>query len=268
MGGNRFLKAAKRLTAAAFQFICRSTFPAFTFNFQTFTISGMNTTNRIVFANRKDAGEQLGKALKQRYRDSNPLVLGVARGGMEVAYHTARLLQAQLEMVISKKLPLPKHDEIGFGAIAEDLTVYVSPRFSAKLSPEEICQVIDQQTDEVNRRVSRYRRGSQIPDMRGRTVIIVDDGIATGVTLVPVLALCKKRGAREVVIAVAVCGNNYDDRLNDADHMEVLVKPEWFYAVAQTYASFRDLTDEDLMVILDETNRLNANLFRNSYSRI
>jgi putative phosphoribosyl transferase len=227
-------------------------------NSKTFIQSEMNTTNRIVFADRRDAGEQLGMALKSRYENVNPLVLGVARGGMEVACHVAKLLRAQLEMVISQKLPLSKHSNIGFGAIAEDMSVYISPKHSDKLQPEEICRVIDHQTDEVNRRISTYRNGSQLADMRGRTVIIVDDGIATGVTLVPVLALCRNRGAKEIVIGVPVCGNNYDDKLDEADFIEILVKPEWFYAVAQSYASFREVTDEHLMSILAKAERSNA----------
>lgn len=225
----------------------------------------MNTTNRIVFGNRKDAGEQLGMALMNRYGGTNPIVLGVARGGMEVAYQVARLLQAQLEMVISKKLPLSIYSGIGFGAIAEDFSVYVSPRFSNKLSPNQICDVIDQQTDEVNRRVRTYRKGSQLPDMNGRTVILVDDGIATGVTLIPVITLCRNRGAKEIIIAVPVCGNNYDDKLDEADRIEILVKPEWFYSVAQSYASFPDLTEQDFMFIIDQAERLNSALWKRKY---
>jgi putative phosphoribosyl transferase len=212
----------------------------------------MNTTNRIVFSDRKDAGEQLGRHLLRRYKGSHPIVLGVPRGGLEVAYHVARILNAPLEMVIAKKLPVPGHEEIAFGAIAEDWTVHVAPKYRKTLEPEQILEAIDEQTDEVNRRVAKYRNGTQLPDMEGRVVIIVDDGIATGATLVPVLGLCKKRLAKEVIIAVPVCGNNYDSKLNEADRIEILVQPEWFYAVGQSYATFRNLDDDDLMAILEK----------------
>jgi putative phosphoribosyl transferase len=210
----------------------------------------MNRSNAIVFSDRRDAGVQLGHFLLRRYKQANPIILGVPRGGMEVACYVAQVLEAPLDMVIAKKLPLPGNAEVAFGAIAEDLTVYVSPKYSKNLDPEKIGEVIDQQTDEVNRRVALYRNGKQFPDLNCRTVIIVDDGIATGATLVPVVQLCRKRGASEVIIAVPVCGNSYDVNLNRADKIEILVTPEWFYAVGQSYATFGDLTDDDLMAIL------------------
>ncbi len=214
------------------------------------TIQHMNRSNDIIFADRKDAGEQLGRFLTGRYKHTDPLVLGIPRGGVEVAYYVAQCLETDLAMVISRKLPVPGYPEVGFGAIAEDLSVYVAPRYKRSLEPEKIGEIIDEQTDEVNRRIRMYKQEKPLPDMRGRTVIIVDDGIATGVTLVPVLRLCRKRGAARVVVAVPVAGNNFDSQLNDADALEILVMPEWFYAVGQAYASFRDLTDEELQTIL------------------
>lgn len=213
----------------------------------------MNRTNKIVFSDRKDAGEQLGRYLLPLYKKSNPIILGIPRGGLEVAYHVAKIMNAPLDMVIAKKLSLPNYEEIAFGSVTEDLTVYVSAKYSESLKPEQIGEAIDRQTDEVNRRVATYRKGARLPDMQGRTVIVVDDGIATGATLVPVLDLCRKKLAREVIIAVPVCGNNYDERLSNADGIEILVQPEWFYAVGQSYASFRDATDEQLLAILEET---------------
>lgn len=209
----------------------------------------MNRSNDIVFADRRDAGEQLGRFLAHHYKHADPLVLGVPRGGVEVAYHVARHLKTDLTMVISRKLPVPGHPEVGFGAIAEDLSVYVAPRYRELLEPEKIGIIIDEQTDEVNRRIKVYKQGRALPDMRGRTVIVVDDGIATGVTLVPVVHMCRKRGAARVIVAVPVAGNHYDARLDDADAVEALVMPEWFYAVGQVYASFRDLTDEETQAI-------------------
>lgn len=210
----------------------------------------MNRSNDIVFADRRDAGEQLGRFLMKRYKDADPLVLGVPRGGVEVAYYVAKHLETDLAMIISRKLSVPGHPEVGFGAIAEDLSVYVAPRHFDAIEPETVGEIIDAQTDEVNRRIETYKRGMPLPDMKGRTVIIVDDGIATGVTLVPVVSLCRKKGAARVIVAVPVAGNHFDTRLNDADALEILVMPEWFYAVGQVYASFRDLTDPELQAIV------------------
>jgi len=171
-----------------------------------------------------------------------------------VASHVAKALDAELGVVIFKKLSLPGFNEVGFGAIAEDLSVYISPRYNNTISPDVIGGIIDQQTDEVNRRVQQYRAGQPLPDIQGRTVILVDDGIATGVTLVPLIRLCRKKGAAKVVVAAPVAGRNYDANLNEADALEILVMPQWFYAVGQVYMFFKDISDQETLDALGKTN--------------
>jgi putative phosphoribosyl transferase len=210
----------------------------------------MNRSSGIIFADRKDAGEQLGRYLMGRYKNLDPLVIGIPRGGVEVAYYVAQMLEAPLIPVIAKKLSVPGHAEIGFGAIAEDFSVYISPKYRNEFEPEEIGSIIDQQTDEVNRRVQTYRQGKPLPDMTGRTVIIIDDGIATGVTMIAVLRLCRKKGAGTIILAAPVSGSHFHPELDDAAAVEVLAQPEWFYAVGQVYASFREVTDEEVIEIL------------------
>lgn len=212
------------------------------------------TETESVFRDRKDAGEKLGKYLKAKYQHLNPFVLGIPRGGMEVAYYVAEHLEAQLSMLISRKLPYPYNKEVGFGAIAEDLSVYISDNLRNAPAPETIGHIIDEQTDEINRRIKAYRNEKPFPDIAERTVIIVDDGIATGVTLVPALRLCKNRGALEIIIAVPVCGTNYDRHLDEADALEVLVQPKDFYAVGQVYESFYDLSEDEFKSILKKAN--------------
>ena len=107
--------------------------------------------------------------------------------------------------------------------------------------------------EEVKQRVKKYRHGKSLPSMKGRTVILVDDGIATGVTLVPVVELCRKREAAKIIIAVPVSGSRFDENLNLADEIEVLVKPSSFYAVGQAYEVFGDLQDDDLMQLLNRS---------------
>lgn len=210
----------------------------------------ISVMENIIFKNREDAGKQLGKLLEPRYKHLNPLVLGIPRGGVEVAYYVAKQLGAELSLIVSKKLPLPSQKEFGIGAIAEEHSVYVSPAGKELLTPEVINQIIEEQVVEVNRRVEKYRQGKPLPDMHGRTVILVDDGIATVVTLVPVLKLCRKKGAGKVIIAAPVSGFRYDDNLNDADELIVIVQPPSFYAVGQVYEVFGDFHDEDLLELL------------------
>ena len=119
-----------------------------------------------------------------------------------------------------------------------------------RLSPSIINQIIEEQVQEINRRIGIYRAGKPLPNIIDRVVILVDDGIATGVTLVPVLKLCRKKKASQVIIAAPVSGTRYDKNLNEADAIEILEQPEQFYAVGQVYETFGDFTDSQLLNLL------------------
>ena len=211
--------------------------------------------NDLYFKNRKHAGELLGAFLEPKYKHLNPLVIGIARGGVEVAFYVAKRLEAELSIIISKKLPFPGNKELGFGAVAEEHSVYISPMGMERLSPPIINQIIEEQVQEINRRVELYRAGKPLPDILDRIVIIVDDGIATGVTLVPVLKLCRKKKASQVIIAAPVSGTRYDKNLNEADAIEILQQPEQFYAVGQVYETFGDFTDSQLLNLLESDKK-------------
>jgi len=172
-----------------------------------------NSQNGVYFRNRQHAGELLGAFLEAQYKHLNPLIIGIPRGGVEVAFYVAKRLEAELLLLISKKLPFPGHRELGFGAVAEEHSVYVAPMGMERLTPKAINQIIEEQIQEINRRIDIYRNGNPLPNISGRTVILVDDGIATGVTLVPVLRLCRKKKASKVIIAVPVSGMQYDKYL-------------------------------------------------------
>lgn len=211
--------------------------------------------DRLIFEDRRDAGMQLGERLAVHYEGADPLILGVARGGVEVAYHVARRLHGELEPVISKKLPVPGNPEYGFGAVAEDGSCYIDKRRTEGLDRRSIDTIVSGQLVEIERRVKKYRNGRPLPSMEGRTVILVDDGIATGVTLVPLLDLCRKRGAASIIIAAPVSGRRFDDRLKTADKIEVLVQPTNFYAVGQAYHHFSDSSDKELLELLADSRR-------------
>src|SRR5437879_2191181 len=119
-----------------------------------------------VFKNRQQAGEELGLFLKTGYAHQNPLILGIPRGGGEVAYYVAKELDAELSLVVAKKLPFPGHEEYGIGAIAEDHTAYVSLQGKNALTPGVIKKIIEKQALEINRRVQKYRNGKPLPDLK------------------------------------------------------------------------------------------------------
>jgi putative phosphoribosyl transferase len=203
-----------------------------------------------IFKDRAHAGKELARLLEPKYKHLNPLVFGIPRGGVEVAYYVAKKLDVQLFLIVAKKLGFPENPEYGFGALAEENSLYVSSRGAEILGPALIHEIVMVQKLEIERRVAKYRLGQPLPDMADRTVILVDDGIATGATLVPVVRLCKQKRAKQVIVAAPVSGRRYDPELYAADAFEILVQPEQFHAVAQVYYSFADFPDDELLALL------------------
>ncbi|HSN09517.1 MAG TPA: phosphoribosyltransferase family protein, partial [Hanamia sp.] len=147
-----------------------------------------------MFTDRKDAALKLAKAL-EKYKNKNAVVLGIPRGGAETAYYVALHLNAEFSLLVSRKLGHPANPEYAFGAIAEDGSIYLNPSSSGQLSDETIQEVVDEQKKEITRRITILRKGKPLPELKGRTVILVDDGIATGATIFAAIEMCKKRKA-------------------------------------------------------------------------
>ncbi len=199
-----------------------------------------------IFRNREEAGKLLGEEL-QKYRFETPIVLAITRGGVETGYHIALKLECEFTVVVARKLGYLKQPEAAFGAIAEDGTLYLNPWARKMISQEEIYEVMDREKKEIDRRVQAYRKGEPLISLRGRTVIVADDGIATGSTLFAVVELCKKQKAAKIVIAAPVCSKEMLGELaSRADEVVVLTTPEPYYAVSQVYEEFPGLSDQDV----------------------
>lgn len=204
-----------------------------------------------MFADRNDAGRRLALALES-YGESSPLVLAIPRGGVEVGCRVAEHLRAELSVLVVRKLPFPDNPESGFGAIAEDGTTVLLKRAISPLSPGTVQEVIDSQKAEIKRRIRVLRRGRPLPRITGRTVILVDDGLAMGSTMRAAILLCKKRGAARVVAAVPVAGRNAERTVRRlADELLVLEQPPNFRAVAQVYRNWHDVGDEEVLELLE-----------------
>ena len=200
-----------------------------------------------MFTDRKDAALKLAKAL-EKYKDKNAVVLGIPRGGAETAYYVACHLHAELSLLISRKLGHPANPEYAFGAIAEDGSIYLNPSSSGQLSDETIQEVVNEQKKEISRRIAILRQGKPLPELKGRTVILVDDGIATGATIFAAIEMCKKRNAGKIIVAAPVSGYEMEEQLAEkADEVLVLEKPDDYFAVSQAYLSFYNLSDEDAL---------------------
>lgn len=211
-----------------------------------------------MFTDRKDAALQLAEALKP-YRDTNALVLGIPRGGAETAYYVARNLQAELSLLVSRKLGHPKNPEYAVGALAEDGSIYLNPDVRGELSPETLEDLAQQQQEEIKRRIRILRQGEPLPPLKDRVVILVDDGIATGATLYAAIALCKKQGAARIVVAAPVSGRDKKrELLAEVDEVVVLETPAFYRSVSQAYESFYNLTDEEAKGFLERWQKERA----------
>jgi erythromycin esterase len=208
----------------------------------------MNLTETY-FKDRKDAGRKLADKLL-KYKDTNALILGIPRGGAEIAYHIAEALNAELSVIIAKKLAHPSQPEYGIGALCEEGTLYIREEY--KVHEKALSSFVLDLQEEVKKRVILYRKGLPLPDMKGRTVILADDGIATGVTLVAALHLCRKHGAGRVVIASPVSGLSFAREVYDCDELVILERPEVFFGVGQVYMNFEQLEDDQVISFLEK----------------
>lgn len=200
-----------------------------------------------MFKDRKDAGQKLALAL-QTYKDENPLVFAIPRGGVELGYEISNLLDADFSLLICRKLPFPDNTESGFGAIAEDGSLYINEVAASSVSDKEIKQIIAEQKLEIKRRIATLREGKPLPLIKGRTVILVDDGIAMGSTMHVAVDLCQKEEAKKIIVAVPVAGRKTIEQFsNRVDEMIVLESPVPFYAVAQVYEHWYDVSDEEVL---------------------
>ncbi len=208
-----------------------------------------------MFKNRKDAGVQLGRALI-RYKKDHPLVIGIPRGGIETAYYVAKELEAPLLPVISRKLGFPMNPEFALGAIAEDGSLYLSPFAKSKVSDEQLESIKIEEEWEIRRRIELLRNNQPLPSFKNQTIIVVDDGIATGATLFATVKLCQKQHPKKLIVAVPISGKEAADLLESmVDESLILETPEDFYAVSQGYESFSNLSDEETLAFIKKASQ-------------
>jgi predicted phosphoribosyltransferase len=201
------------------------------------------------FVDRAHAGKELAQALRE-YAGQNALVLGIPRGGLEPAWWVKTYLKAQWSVLIANKLHLPDNEEFGIGAIAEDGSEYIDPSAYSHVNDLHISTMKSLMQLEVKRRVSVYRKAAPIPNMEGRPVILVDDGIAMGSTMRVAIDLCRKRNAGKVVVAAPIGPKRVVGELQTlADEVVVLRVPMEFRNIRQGYEKLYHLTDEDVWAI-------------------
>lgn len=213
----------------------------------------MNTAR---FADRHEAGLALAARL-QVLRLEAPLVLALPRGGVPVGWEVARALRAPLDVLLVRKIGSAANPEFGIGAIAEGLTPEVTldqrALNAATAPPGHIEAETQRQLAELERRRERYRRGRRLPSLLHREVIVVDDGIATGGTMRAALKAVARAGARRIVLAVPVAPvDTLAELKGEADTLLCLRTPDPFYAVGDHYVDFEQLSDGEVVRLLDD----------------
>jgi putative phosphoribosyl transferase len=208
------------------------------------------------FENRRAAGRELVPLL-EKYRSESPIILALPRGGVPVGDEIARALRAQLDVLVVRKLGVPWEPELGFGAITEGDVAFVDNAlcWQLGLDRKEVDQIIDQKRKEVEERVRRFRGGARPQSLRGRTVILVDDGIATGGTARAAISVVKAQRPKRVVLAVPVAAPDSARVLAEqVDDFVCIELPERLYAIGAWYSDFTQVSDDEAAAIL-ETHR-------------
>jgi predicted phosphoribosyltransferase len=208
-----------------------------------------------VFRDRREAGKFLAQALAHYAGRKDVVVLGLPRGGVPVAAEVARALGAPLDVLIVRKLGAPGQEELAIGAIAEGGKRVLNRDLveNLGLTRRDIDDLSHSEERELERRVRIYRGGRGPLPVADRTVIVVDDGVATGATMRAGLQSLRARGAAFVIAAAPVgAADSVDALREDADEVVVLEAPAWFRAVGQWYENFGQTTDEEVRACLEE----------------
>lgn len=212
-----------------------------------------------MFADRKEAGEKLATVLKDR-RFASPVIFGIPRGGVIVAAQIARILDAPISIVVPRKIGAPFNPEYGIGAVAPDGTIHIDEYAAKSTGADEkyIQEKVKEEMKEARRRMETY--GFKIPSsLKGHTAIVVDDGIATGNTMIAALKFLENLGADSLVLAVPVAPQETAERLSRfVDEAIVLYTPLFFSAVGEFYYDFHQVSDSEVIEAIAGLKKFSA----------
>jgi putative phosphoribosyl transferase len=213
----------------------------------------------MIFSNRDEAGKELAEATRRALPEASPpydrpLVLAIPRGGVVVGYEVARAIGADLDVIVPRKLGAPTEPEFAIGAVMHDGLLYVNEEGIRVTRADDSYLEAEKsrQMQEAKRRLQAYRgEGRDGPRIAGRIVIVVDDGVATGATMIVALRWVRARGARFVIAATPLAPASTLTMLrHEADRVVCLYSPEPFRAIGSFYREFEQTTDEQVMKIL------------------
>lgn len=211
-----------------------------------------------ILKDREEAGTLLAKQL-EKYRNEDLVVLGMPRGGVVVAYEIAKALHAPLDVIISRKIGCPGQPEFAIGAIAPNEVVIFDEHLLTQLGIDqaELAHYIQAEKKEMERRIRVFRGNKPFPDLKNKTVIIVDDGLATGRSAIAAVRSVKKLSPKKIILAVGACALDSKILLEkEVDEVICLLVPRHFYAVGEWYQDFSQTSDEEVMTLLGISNKV------------
>lgn len=214
----------------------------------------------MLFRDRAEAGRRLADRLRELQAE-NPIVLALPRGGVPVGYEVARALGAPLDLIIARKLGAPGQPELGIGAIAPGGVRILNEEAVRMLGlrDEEIEAIAAQEEEEMRRRLRRFRGNRPPPELRDRTVLLVDDGLATGVTAKAAIRAIRRENPRRILFAVPVCASETAQALaNEVDDLICLEAPPYFGAVGLWYQNFEQTADAEVLALLERARKQSA----------
>jgi len=203
-----------------------------------------------MFRNRTEAGKKLAEKLIKYKANKEAIILALPRGGVPVAFEGAKKLKIPIHLIIVRKLPIPDNPEAGIGALSETGEIVWQPQ-KESYPKDVIEEILIEQKKEIERRTKILRKGRDLPKLKNKIVILIDDGLAMGSTMMAALKTAKKEGAKKVVVAVPVAGKDVLERIKkEADEVVCLEVPLFFQAVAQVYENWYDLDDQEVLKIM------------------
>jgi len=212
-------------------------------------------TSERIFADRATAGVALGRELQRRLLRPPLLVLGLPRGGVPVAYEVAQMLKAPLDVMLVRKIGMPGWPELAIGAIASGNILVHKPPLGKEIPAETFDRLAEEQRHELERRERIYRGGRAPLELKGKTVILVDDGLATGSTMLAAVRAARKAHAGTIAVAAPVASSEAADLVRtEADTVVILQTPAVLFAIGEWYQDFEQFEDEDVTRLLARAN--------------
>ena len=209
---------------------------------------------RMMLKDRADGGKKLAERLLIYKDDPSVIVIGLPRGGVVPAYEVAQVLDAPMDIIVTRKVGAPTQPELAVAAVTSDGTVLYNDRVMKNLgySLDVIDDLAEAEKKEAVRRLETYRQGRAPLDLKDKTVILVDDGVATGMTMKAAIMSAGLRGAKKIVVAVPVLPSDSMETLKEmVDDVQYVLMPETFFSISEFYELFPQTSDEEVIALMD-----------------